>query len=289
MNINPIFNMKIRNIMLIFALMFLAVSVFVVAKPNFVSAESKSGPTVVVPAHAVELAPGIFSLGESQDVDGRIVEGFMFIDKKKGFGHKPKHNPGGDRGGGNGGAKCFEFLAKGAKWKVTEPYVLDTSNSDGMTSNFVASRTATGIDAWDTEVAFDIFGARDTTSTVDGADTESPDNKNEIFFGDIESEGAIAVAIVWGRFFGPPSQREIVEYDIIFDDVDFDFGDADVSGTSVMDYQNIFTHEIGHGAGMGHPQDECTEETMFRFASFGEIKKRTLEVGDISGVNKLYS
>lgn len=267
-----------------------SIGLVVAGVPNFQAVDVKPSDgeaSVLIPKNAVQVAPDVFGLGSATDVDGRVVEGFMFIDYKKDFSHKPKHNPGGGKNG-NGGSTCFAFLAKDARWKVTEPYVLDTTNRDGMTNNFVASRTATGIDAWDTEVAFDIFGARDTTSTVDGADTVSPDNKNEIFFGDIDSPGAIAVAIVWGRFFGPPFQREIVEYDIIFDDVDFDFGDADVSGSSVMDYQNIFTHEIGHGAGMGHPEDGCTEETMFRFADFGETKKRTLEAGDVAGIIKLY-
>ena len=32
-----------------------------------------------------------------------------------------------------------------------------------------------------------------------------------------------------------------------------------------------------------------TEETMYAYADFGETKKRTLEAGDITGVQKLYS
>ena len=55
-----------------------------------------------------------------------------------------------------------------------------------------------------------------------------------------------------------------------------------------MDFENIATHELGHSVGMGHPADECTEETMYRFASEGETKKRDLNAGDIAGVNQLY-
>jgi len=55
-----------------------------------------------------------------------------------------------------------------------------------------------------------------------------------------------------------------------------------------MDFENIATHELGHAAGMGHPSDSCTEETMYRFADFGEIKKQTLEAGDIAGIKALY-
>jgi len=32
----------------------------------------------------------------------------------------------------------------------------------------------------------------------------------------------------------------------------------------------------------------CTEETMYRFATEGETKKRTLNTGDITGIKKLY-
>ena len=55
-----------------------------------------------------------------------------------------------------------------------------------------------------------------------------------------------------------------------------------------MDYQNIATHEFGHGAGMSHPSDSCTEETMYRFAQSGETKKKTLNAGDIDGIKSLY-
>ena len=55
-----------------------------------------------------------------------------------------------------------------------------------------------------------------------------------------------------------------------------------------MDFENIATHELGHAMGMAHPADSCTEETMYRFASSGETKKRTLNAGDIAGIKGLY-
>ena len=251
-----------------------------------------SGRTVVIPSHAVEVAPGVFDLGTTT-VDGEVVQGYMFVDYKKGFGHKPNHKPSNTTNGGTT-STCFAFLAQGARWKVTEPYVLDTLNNDGMTATFVDSVTATSLDAWDSQVAFEIFGDRNTIGIVDGADTTAPDNKNEIFFGVIEEPGVIAVTLVWGTFSGPPTIRKLVEFDAVFDDPDFLWGDAgptsetSLDNTSGMDYQNIATHEFGHAAGMGHPSDSCTEETMYRFAQQGETKKRTLNAGDIEGVKKLY-
>ena len=76
---------------------------------------------------------------------------------------------------------------------------------------------------------------------------------------------------------------------MVFDNVDFQWGDVEASGiSSYMDFLNIATHEIGHAAGMGHPPETCTEETMYAFAEEGETKKRTLEAGDIAGIQELY-
>ena len=200
------------------------------------------------------------------------------------FHHQPGHSGGPPSGGGS---TCFAFLANGARWKITEPYVLDKTNQDGMSSSFVSSATATSLETLDEQVAFDIFGNRDTGSSVDGPDTQVPDGKNEIMFGVIGSPGTIGVTIVWGIFRGPSGQREIVEYDTVFNDPDYVWGDATVN-QAVMDYQNIAVHEFGHSAGLGHPSDACKEETMYRFATVGETKKRDLHAGDIAGINDLY-
>ncbi|MBA7681586.1 hypothetical protein ES703_89926 [subsurface metagenome] len=73
---------------------------------------------------------------------------------------------------------------------------------------------------------------------------------------------------------------------MIFDDVDFDWGIAD---ENKMDFENIATHELGHAVGLGDLYDsKCSEQTMYGYASNGETKKRTLESGDIAGIQSLY-
>ena len=229
----------------------------------------------------------IVPLGKAFDTDGRAVEGFAIIHYRRGFGHKPGHDKGGGNGGGGngGGNPCFAFLANGVRWKTTASYVVDPTNIRGLDEGTVVTLTADSLGAWDAEVTFDIFGTKGN-ETVDGIDTVSPDGKNEVLFGNVGSPGAIAVTVVWGIFRGPPFQRELVEWDALFDDVDFDWSTSGEVGK--MDYQNIATHEFGHSAGMGHPDDSCTEETMYSFADFGETKKRDLNVGDIAGINELY-
>jgi len=197
------------------------------------------------------------------------------------------------------GEKCFEFLAKGAKWRTVEPWLVNPSNGAGLDESFVFSNTTDDILQWEDGTdgsidgspgafitAEDILGDGTSTTATLVADTSSPDGQNEFFFADIEQEGAIAVAIVWGVFRGPPSGRELVEVDIVYDDVDFDWSSTGEAGK--MDFWNIAQHELGHGVGMGHPGDTCTEETMYRFAGAGETNKRDLNAGDISGVNELY-
>jgi len=263
------------------------------AKPESTVNPLGGQSTVVIPAHAIEVAPGVFSLGAVID-NNRVVKGYAILDYKEGFG-KPPGTP------GNGPDKpdddtsdCYAFLARGAMWKTTEPYVLDTTNNDGLTETFVSIVIANSFETWDTEVNFEIFGERDTTKDVDGADTVYPDGKNEIFFGTIEDENVIAVAIVWGIFGGPPKQREIVECDVVFDD-EYTWGDAgptsetELGDTSIMDLQNIATHEFGHGAGLDDLyESSCSEQTMYGYAEPGETKKRTLGSGDINGVYTLY-
>jgi len=233
----------------------------------------------------------IVPLGKALD-NGREVEGFAIIHFKNGFSHKPGH----DKGKGKGGdppVTCFAFLANGASWKATEPYVVDPTNSRGLDQTTVRSLTGTSLETWDTEVVFDIFGVEDTDGTVTrapdsiygGADTSGTDGQNEVMFGDLDAN-VIAVTVVWGIFKGPPFMRGLVEWDAVFNDTDFDWSTTGAAGK--MDYNNIAAHEFGHAAGMGHPDNSCTEETMYAFGATGETKKRDLNTGDIAGINELY-
>ncbi|MBI2024621.1 MAG: matrixin family metalloprotease [Candidatus Harrisonbacteria bacterium] len=250
---------------------------------------------IVTVAVAISVAPAfakpdvdhsvIVPLGEAFDRQtGKKVEGFKIIHYKRGYHHRPNHTGG---PGGEAGSTCYAYLSKGANWKLTEDYLVDSSNTQGLASSSVHSLLSTALETWDSEVAADIFGV-ESIGVVDGADFIAPDGKNEFLFANVSDPGAIAVTIVWGIFSGPPFQRELVEWDMVFDDVDFSWS-VDASGVAgKMDFLNIAVHEVGHAAGMGHPSDSCVEETMFRFASEGEIKKRDLNAGDIAGIKALY-
>ncbi len=298
--------MKKLYITILFGL--LLFSVFVLAgRPDStpsetITAGTKGNATVTIPAHAVELAPGVFYLGTA-NANGKLVEGYAFVDYKKNPvkpgtvcgngvcdpGETVKKCPA-DCGGGipDEDSTCYGFLSKGAKWKTVEPYVVNPENTAGLDMNFVFSNFESDIAKWENAAVTNIVGYGYTTADVLEADAVSPDNLNEIYFGSIAEPGAIAITIVWGIFGGPPKSRELVEWDQVYDQVDFQWsanGDA-----NKMDFESIATHELGHTMGLDDLYtDGCSEQTMYGYASEGETNKRTLESGDIAGVRTLYA
>ena len=293
---------KIITLISILTIVCVLTTMFILARPDAMPDKAKN--PVVIPAHAVEVAPGVFYLGKAID-KGRIVEGYAFMLKdKKGFG-KPGTECGNgicERGenankcpadciGGNGGGEpdtssCYGFLARGAKWKTVEPYIVDPTTSN-LKPGFVRSNLASNIAKWETEAGVNILGGEDPKGNVDRDNIGDLNGENEVMFADIDPDGVIAVAIVWGIFGGPPFARELVEWDMVFNQVDFDWSDDGAAGK--MDFENIATHELGHAVGLDDLYKlECSEQTMYGYASNGETKKRTLESGDIAGIRALY-
>lgn len=245
--------------------------------------------TLVLPTQSDNSS--VISLGSGVDPrTGKIVEGLAIIHYKKAPTHKPQH----PTGGGTSTSNCFSFLSQGAKWKTVEPWTVNSANTRGLDADFVFNNLTSDVAKWEDAAdgtvgngaGVDILGSGSTTADALAADMENPDGVNEVYFADVSNSGAIAVTIVWGIFGGPPFARELVEWDMVFDDVDFDWSATGEAGK--MDFENVSTHEIGHSDGMGHPDDSCINETMYRFSSNGETKKRDLNTGDIAGINQLY-
>ncbi|MFC1613308.1 matrixin family metalloprotease [Patescibacteria group bacterium] len=283
-----------------------AVSLALAAKPKIVNT-SKGHAVVKIPARAVEVSPGIFNLGTALH-NGEVVEGYAVFKRKEGFGKikavcgngvcERKENAvkcPADCGGGEDPpvppepdtSSCYEFLAKGAKWKTVEPYIVNPANIRGLDEAFVADNLDADISKWELVAGVDILGEGSVTGAVLEADMVAPDYQNEVYFGDIEEPDVIAMAVVWGIFGGPPKFRKLVEWDMIFNEADYDWSASGEAGK--MDFESIATHELGHAVGMGDLYtSECAEMTMYGYASNGETKKRTLEDGDINGAQELY-
>ena len=241
----------------------LAVSVAAAAAPG---SQGRSA----VPPGAVRIAEDLYYLGK-RHVDGRDVEGVAFVHRARSGGEK-----------GKSGGSCFTYLASGASWRSAEPWLVDDS---GASISGMSSLMTSDVATWETAAGADIFGTGSTDTSYEAV-TSSVDGRNGAEFGPIADAGVIAVTYTWGVFGGPPQSRELVEWDMIFDSDSFAW---DTNGSSAaMDFRNIDTHELGHAMGLGHPSGSCTEETMYAYASLGEVKKRDLNSGDVSGINGLY-
>ena len=109
---------------------------------------------------------------------------------------------------------------------------------------------------------------------------------DEVLFAAISDPNIIAVTNTWYN----PFTKQIVEFDITFSTT-FSWGDGSAD-KSVMDLQNIATHELGHGFGLADLYNDQSPtqvlQTMYGFASFGETMKRDLASGDIAGIRALY-
>jgi len=291
--------MKYKGFLTVFAVfvsLILLSSVFVLAvKPDFSTAEvvpSNGNAVVSIPENAVEVSPGVFDLGVGSDVDDRLIQGYAFVHYKN---DKGSAKPEGVGGGKNGAGACYTYIANGAKWRNLENWSVNPSNSRGLNEVNVFSNLDLDIGKWEDAAdgsvdgnSLSIIGSGNSTSDILVADTSSTDGKNEVYFADVSGSGAIAVTIVWYTI-GSPKTRQIVEWDQVYDDVDYDWS-LEVSGVAgKMDFENIATHELGHTFGMGDLYDSnCANETMYGYASEAETNKRTLEAGDIEGVSKLY-
>lgn len=224
--------------------------------------------------------PSLVAAGPSE----RKLEKRVIIHYKKGYGKpegkpdKPVKNPRGD----------YELLGKGVKWKTTPELYIDPDNGDSLTENFITSTIAASVSTWNTECSFDLDGGYTIDYSCSWDDTVY-DYRNEVLFGDYHDDNVIAITVVWGFFGGPPKDREIIEFDILFNDY-WDWGDVDEDGLLVMDLQNIATHELGHGYGLDDLDDpRANLETMYGFSELGDIVKRDLYYGDIRGIQKLYN
>lgn len=179
---------------------------------------------------------------------------------------------------------CYAFNANGAKWTTPVNYVIDTDNNQGVAADQIVSAINAGTAEWDKHTSKSVFGsyALDNNSSWDGT---TPDGRNEFVFGNYAQQDVIAITVAWGYFNVKPQDRRIVEFDVMFD-TDYNWGNG---AQGLMDIQNIATHEIGHGIGMGDIYtDTCNSETMYGYSNYGEMVKRDLNPGDIMGLRKLY-
>lgn len=229
-----------------------------------------------LPAHAVQVAPGLYKLGQVYDSEmDAFLEGYAFV-------HKKPQAKGGSAKAPRG-TTCSAVFAAGAKWKGVESWEVFTGA--GLDASFVLDRLNHSINTWETAAGTpNILGAG-SLGVGSSSDPYTLDNKNQVSFGSLEN-GTIAVTVVWGVFSGPTRNRVLVEWDQVYNTAYQWSASVEVNK---MDFWNIAIHELGHSMGLADIYNSaCSEVTMYGYGEYGETKKQTLEPADVSGINLLY-
>jgi hypothetical protein len=173
-----------------------------------------------------------------------------------------------------------------ADWEMVGTYNLTLSTfkapSNVATGFQSALNSATG--TWEATDLPDVFGT--VTPTTDRP-RQRLDGKNMVGFAK-GAGGAVGIT----RFWIDTSTDTVVEFDILLSSnfpwsTDLNGAVDDCSGTlGAFDVQAVFTHELGHPVGLEHVTNDA--QTMYGFVATGETRKRSLEAGDLAGVNGKY-
>ena len=119
-----------------------------------------------------------------------------------------------------------------------------------------------------------------------GATTTEPgsyDGVNVIGAGDLGASGVLAVCGYWYDV----SSKEISQFDIIVNTANYDFSTS--TSPSTYDLQSVGTHELGHTLSLlDMYDDENADQVMYGYGDPGDTSKRTLNWGDIAGINAIY-
>jgi hypothetical protein len=157
------------------------------------------------------------------------------------------------------------------------PYVRD--------SRAVTGSVTAAFFAWDDETSTELFVSAEAGSEPAGR----YNGRNDVYFAPIDDPGIIAVTEVWYY----QGSKEIVEADITMNSnlrwgIDTD-GEGPETLVGAFDIRNIATHEVGHVCGLTDLYKTVTRElTMYGFGSEGEVRKVSLEDGDVAGLQRLY-
>ena len=178
-----------------------------------------------------------------------------------------------------GSGTCWSTFATWGN-KLPVNYVINPSNSEGLSSTFVTSTISNSAETWDSATNKELFNNSYVINS--NAKYGRLDGKDSIVFGKM-ARGTIAVTSTWYY----TTTRQIIEFDMKFNSY-YKWGNADLN-SQVMDLQDIATHELGHGVGLNDQYASgCSPVTMYGYGAYGETYKRTLDLPDITGLLSLY-
>jgi len=192
---------------------------------------------------------------------------------------------------------CDTISDDGKQWPTLPLEYLVNLKRSGDDGNFLEAVNQ-GIQTWEVDPDSSFVGSfLGTTNKKASLADFMPkiDGLNVIDWGRTAHFGGGVIAVV--SFFFVTNSGDMIEADMRFNQ-DFSWcsnvglGDPDVDGgdTTCFDVQNIATHEGGHFvAGFNDLSEDHAENlTMYFKAAKGEVKKRTLGLGDKESIKIAY-
>jgi len=186
---------------------------------------------------------------------------------------------------GNDGNTKFQLVNGGLKWP-TLPIVYEINTNQFSPSEQTAIKNSA--ETWDEGLDFrsgstiDLFV--DSSTDKNQMDAGINDGHNIIVRGDLASN-----IIGQTSFWYNSATKEVLDADMVLNS-DYTWTTDTIVGGITMDVQNIVTHELGHFLILNDLQSPKTSDlTMYAFGSNGEIKDRSLGLGDELGVVALYA
>ena len=218
------------------------------------------------------------------------------IPAKGGTPGPPDGNGGGDKGDKEDGGKAW-YKYSGIHWEDSAlPVLFKLSTGNSAWLEAINDSFQTWEDDPDSYVDFEYAGGfTGTPSSFIGDGSMNGDN--EVGWVSISESypNAIAVTLVWYNIFtGLIAEVDMaMNGDFLWSQTDIPAGtdpNIVVGDSSSYDVQNIVTHEVGHWLLLEDLyQKPAGDQTMFGYGSKGELKKRSLESGDLAGLQAIYS
>ena len=278
----------------IIAVLGVASSSVVIASPAY--AQAQPTHVIIEKFNQSDVPPGLTRVTIIHGIDGTRTE----IDHGPGVVPPPKKQESFQCTSGANTDQCDTNSFNGKKWfslPLSYSVNLEDASDDG---NFLAAVNV-GIQTWEDDLnsSFDAEFLGETGKISSTAQPRAKmDGSNVIDWGSTKHFGGTVIAVV--VFFYFTSTGEMVEADMRFNkDLSWSsnggpgaISDPDnTTGLSgFFDVQNIATHEGGHYvSGLKDLKDSTERElTMYGFGSTGELKKRTLGLGDQLSIATAY-
>lgn len=173
-------------------------------------------------------------------------------------------------------------------WTDEIPYVIDAAGTDGTGGAELQPEVAAGFATWEAvgcaSVGFRFAGYG---TSLEAAFDEAPgaSNVNAVtWLGPRWDHGASVIGLTTLTFHSLTGQ--IVDADIEFNDLHFDFTTSGLADQTTTDVRNALTHEAGHLLGLDH--SDVTDATMANRSRPGDLDKRDLHEDDIAGFCEAY-